>query len=126
MYEDSLIIPELIPWLMLLVASSGIFVWRFLGVVLSSKVEKDSFFAKWINAIAFAMTTALMTRIIIFPTGALAETQLIERIIPFLIGVVIFLLFSKKPIVGLAAGVCLLYTSPSPRDTERSRMPSSA
>ena len=40
-----------------------------------------------------------------FPTGALAETQLIERIIPFLIGVVIFLLFSKKPIVGLAAGV---------------------
>ena len=51
------------------------------------------------------MTTALMTRIIIFPTGALAETQLIERIIPFLIGVVIFLLFSKKPIVGLAAGV---------------------
>ena len=105
MYEDSLIIPELIPWLMLLVASSGIFVWRFLGVVLSSKVEKDSFFAKWINAIAFAMTTALMTRIIIFPTGALAETQLIERIIPFLIGVVIFLLFSKTPIVGLAAGV---------------------
>ena len=105
MYEDSLIIPELIPWLMLLVASSGIFVWRFLGVVLSSKVEKDSFFAKWINAIAFAMTTALMTRIIIFPTGALAETQLIERIIPFLIGVVIFLLFSKKPIVGLVAGV---------------------
>ena len=43
MYEDSLINPELMPWLMLLVASSGIFVWRFLGVVLSSKVEKDSF-----------------------------------------------------------------------------------
>ena len=97
MYENSLIIPELMPWLMLLVASSGIFVWRFLGVVLSSKVEKDSFFAKWINAIAFAMTTALMTRIIIFPTGALAETQLIERI-------------------------CLLYTSPSPRDLSTSRM----
>ena len=27
---------------------------------------------------------------------------------------------------SLAAGTCLLYTSPSPRDTERSRMPSSA
>ncbi|WP_460366179.1 hypothetical protein, partial [Staphylococcus aureus] len=26
----------------------------------------------------------------------------------------------------LPAGICLLYTSPSPRDTERSRMPSSA
>ena len=80
MYENSIIIPEIIPWIMLLVASSGIFVWRFLGVVLSSKIQKDSFFAKWINAIAFAMTTALMTRIII-------------------------LFFPKKPIFGLAIGV---------------------
>ena len=103
MYENSIIIPEIIPWIMLLVASSGIFVWRFLGVVLSSKIQKDSFFAKWINAIAFAMTTALMTRIIIFPTGALAETELIERIVPFLIGIILF--FPKKPIFGLAIGV---------------------
>ena len=105
MYENSIILPEIIPWIMLLVASSGIFVWRFLGVVLSSKIQKDSFFAKWINAIAFAMTTALMTRIIIFPTGALAETELIERIAPFLIGIIIFLFFPKKPIFGLAIGV---------------------
>ena len=90
---------------MLLVASSGIFIWRFLGVVLSSKIQKDSFFAKWINAIEFAMTTALMTRIIIFPTGALAKTELIERITPFLIGIIIFLFFPKKPIFGLATGV---------------------
>ena len=105
MYENSIIIPEIIPWIMLLVASSGIFVWRFLGVVLSSKIQKDSFFAKWINAIAFAMTTALMTRIIIFPTGALAKTDLIERIAPFLIGIIIFLFFPKKPFFGLAIGV---------------------
>ena len=107
MYENSIIIPEIIPWIMLLVAILFIFVWRFLGVVLSSKIQKDSFFAKWINAIAFAMTTALMTRIIIFPTGALAETELIERIVPFLIGIIIFLFFPKKPIFGLAIGVRL-------------------
>ena len=29
-------------------------------------------------------------------------------------------------IVGILSGVCLLYTSPSPRDIRRSRMPSSA
>ena len=28
--------------------------------------------------------------------------------------------------VGLASGGCLLYTSPSPRDRQKSRMPSSA
>ena len=32
----------------------------------------------------------------------------------------------KKPLVIIAGCVCLLYTSPSPRDRTRSRMPSSA
>ena len=34
---------------------------------------------------------------------------------------------SGNPIIGIAqSGSCLLYTSPSPRDVEESRMPSSA
>ena len=81
MFENSTLYDELLPWFMLLIASLGIFVWRFLGLILSSKIRKDSFFAKWINAIAFAMTTGLMVRIIFFPTGALAETELLERLI---------------------------------------------
>ena len=105
MFDASPFYNQLIPWFTLLIASLGIFIWRFLGLVLSSKIRKDSFFAKWINAVAFAMTTGLMTRIIFFPTGALAETELLERLIPFLIGVLIFLLFSRTPLVGLIAGV---------------------
>ena len=31
-----------------------------------------------------------------------------------------------KIVVSAAAGTCLLYTSPSPRDRQKSRMPSSA
>ena len=93
------------PWVMLLIASLGIFIWRILGLVLSKKIDKDSLLAKWINAVAFAMTTGLMIRIIIFPTGALAQTQLLDRLIPFLIGVLTFLFFSQKPIVGLLIGV---------------------
>ena len=105
MFETSTLYNELLPWFMLLIASLGIFVWRFLGLILSSKIRKDSFFAKWINAIAFAMTTGLMVRIIFFPTGALAQTELLQRLIPFLIGVIIFLCFSRTPIIGLVAGV---------------------
>ena len=33
---------------------------------------------------------------------------------------------AKQIGLGVKSGACLLYTSPSPRDTERSRMPSSA
>ena len=105
MFETLIFDNNLVPWLMLIVASFGIFIWRFLGLVLSSKINKDSFFAKWINAVAFAMTTGLMVRIIIYPSGALAETELFERLIPFLIGVIAFLLFSKTPILGLMVGI---------------------
>ena len=37
-----------------------------------------------------------------------------------------FIFFFGLVVVGLVAYGCLLYTSPSPRDVEESRMPSSA
>ena len=40
------------------------------------------------------------------------------------IGGVTYYEMNKTPIIG--AGTCLLYTSPSPRDRQKSRMPSSA
>ena len=45
MFETSTLYNELVPWFMLLIASLGIFIWRFLGLILSSKIRKDSFFA---------------------------------------------------------------------------------
>ena len=37
-----------------------------------------------------------------------------------------FPIFSEQEIVSALTSICLLYTSPSPRDRQRSRMPSSA
>ena len=51
------------------------------------------------------MTTGLMLRIIFFPTGALSSTELFDRLLAFIIGVVVFLCFPKKPIVGLIIGI---------------------
>ena len=33
------------------------------------------------------------------------ETELLEMLIPFLIGIIIFLFFSRTPIIGLVAGI---------------------
>ena len=41
-------------------------------------------------------------------------------------GQVITQLVEKDPEIEIVAGICLLYTSPSPRDGATSRMPSSA
>ena len=43
------------------------------------------------------------------------------------LGIAVSLLGGNVPFVGEIAGnICLLYTSPSPRDAHESRMPSSA
>ena len=96
---------NIMPWVTLLIAGFGIFIWRFLGLTLSSKIKKDGLFAKWINAVAFAMTTGLMVRIVFYPTGALSETAMLDRLVPFIIGVTVFLFFPKKPIIGLLVGM---------------------
>ena len=41
-------------------------------------------------------------------------------------GLVVFKNYSVDIVWFIGAGICLLYTSPSPRDRTRSRMPSSA
>ena len=53
--------------LMLIVATLGILSWRYLGVVLYKKIEPDSSLAKFVNAIAYGMTTAIVFKMIIFP-----------------------------------------------------------
>ena len=53
--------------LMLVVATLGILYWRYLGVVLYKKIEPDSSLAKFVNAIAYGMTTAIVFKMIIFP-----------------------------------------------------------
>ena len=57
-----------------------------------------------------------------FPLGAAVTAALITR------GVNPYLTIPIAFLVGVLAGICtcLLYTSPSPRDVEESRMPSSA
>ena len=54
--------------------------------------------------------------------GLAVGTAFATTIWMFISGVI----FSVTPIVAQLYGACLLYTSPSPRDVEESRMPSSA
>ena len=67
----------------------------------------DSCVARFRPILLTSVTTFVGITPILFETSAQAE-------------------FLKPMVVALAFGVCLLYTSPSPRDQRGSRMPSSA
>ena len=91
--------------IMLIVATLGILSWRYLGIVLYKKIEPDSTIAKFVNAIAYGMTTAIVFKMIFFPNSAIKLTPFYERTIPFFLGIIVYLIFPKKPNLALIAGI---------------------
>ena len=64
--------------LVILVTSFATYLSRFLGVVSSEKIDAKSKIFRWFNCIAYAILTALIARIVIFPTGSLAESSILR------------------------------------------------
>ena len=67
--------------LAIIVTSLATFSSRFLGVLTSEKVSVKSKVFQWFNCVAYSILAALLGRMIIFPAGVLADSDLIIRII---------------------------------------------
>ena len=87
--------------ILLFVAFAGMIIWRYLGVLYSKNIDNESVIAKTINSIAYGMTTAIVFKIVFFPDNALNLIPNSDRIIPFFIGIIVFLVFSKNTSFGL-------------------------
>ena len=59
----------------ILVTSLATYLSRFLGVVSSEKIKETSKIFRWFNCLAYSTLAALIARIVIFPSGALSETN---------------------------------------------------
>ena len=84
--------------LVILVTSFATYLSRFLGVVSSEKIKETSKIFKWFNCIAYSVLAALISRMVIFPAGELAESSVFIRLFVVAISIVIFL-FTKKNLV---------------------------
>ena len=91
--------------ILLFVAFAGMIIWRYLGVLYSKNIDHESVIAKTINSIAYGMTTAIVFKIVFFPDNALNLIPNSDRIIPFFIGMSVFLFFSRNTNLGLLAGI---------------------
>jgi len=89
-------------------------VWRFLGVYFGEKITEDSEIFVWVKAVATALIAALVMRIVIAPTGLLAQTALSSRVLALVAAVVIYALmrprFSYSLITSLATLFVLEFT----------------
>ena len=84
--------------LVILVTSFATYLSRFLGVVSSEKIKEKSKIFKWFNCLAYSTLAALITRILVFPSGVMSEVDYLIRFIVIFISVLIFY-FTKKNLV---------------------------
>ena len=84
--------------LVILVTSFATYLSRFLGVVSAEKIKETSKIFKWFNCIAYSVLAALITRMVVFPAGELAESSIFIRLFVVTLCVLMFL-FTKKNLV---------------------------
>ena len=84
--------------LVILVTSFATYLSRFLGVVSSEKIKETSKIFKWFNCIAYSVLAALIARMVVFPAGELAESNIFIRLFVVILCVLMFL-FTKKNLV---------------------------
>ena len=80
----------------IVVTSLATYLSRFLGVVSAEKIKETSKMFRWFNCLAYSTLAALITRIVIFPSGSLSEVDYLIRFIVVILSIAIFYLTKKN------------------------------
>jgi hypothetical protein len=90
------------PYLFILIAGfAATDVWRFLGVYLGGRVREDTDVLVLVRAVATALVAAVIGNLIVYPSGALAETTLALRAGAVAIGFVAYLAAGQRMLIGI-------------------------
>ncbi len=81
--------------------------WRWLGVIAGNRLREDSEALNWVRAVATALVMAVTAKLIVFPTGTLADSPIWLRIGSAALGFAAFLLSGQR-VVGVLVPIILL------------------
>lgn len=82
--------------------------WRYLGVYLGGHLAEDSDLLVLVRAVATALVAAVIGNLIVFPSGALADTLMALRIGAAAAGFVAYLLLGRRILVGILGAEAVL------------------
>ena len=94
--------------LAIVATSVATFISRFMGALTSAKVSVKSKVFQWFNCVAYSTLAALLGRMIIFPAGVLAESDLVIRLIVLIICVALFVMTKKNLVIPTIISAILL------------------
>lgn len=83
-------------------------VWRWLGVALGDRLKEESAALDWVKAVATAIIAGVVGKLIVAPTGSLAEAPILLRVAAAVIGWAAFQMRGQSVLVGVLAGEAAL------------------
>ena len=92
----------------IIATSLATFISRFMGAITSKRVSVNSKMFQWFNCVAYATLAALLGRMIVFPAGVLANSELLIRIIVMVSCVLIFIILRKNLVIPTIFSAILL------------------
>ncbi len=101
MYENS----DWWPFAVILAGAAATYLWRGLGVALSGRIDPDGRAFEWAACVAYALVAALVARMILLPTGPLAETPLGDRLGATVLSLAVYFFAGRSMLWGVGAGV---------------------
>lgn len=83
-------------------------IWRHLGVVLAGDLSEESSALMWVRAVATALVAAVIAKLILYPTGALAATHPAMRVGAAAAGFAVFKAMGNNVLAGVLAAEAIL------------------
>ena len=100
--------PNKIIILAIIATSVATFISRFLGALTSERVDANSKIFDWFNLVAYSTLAALLGRMIVFPAGVLADSDLIIRLIVLVFCIALFIMTKKNLVIPTIISALLL------------------
>ena len=94
--------------LAIIATSLATFISRSSGAITSETVKAKSKTFEWFNCVAYSTLAALVARMIIFPAGVLADSDIMIRLGVLIICVAIFILTKKNLVLPTIISAILL------------------
>lgn len=83
-------------------------IWRWIGVLAGNRLKEDSEAMRWVRAVATALVAAVIARLVLHPTGTLAELPSWMRASAALAGFAAYMLTGQRILFGIGVAVALI------------------
>jgi branched-subunit amino acid transport protein len=98
------------PWALLLACGAATYLWRGPGVLMARGIDARGEVFIWVSCVAYAIIAGVVARMFVMPTGALAETTLLERAVGAAAALAAYFWLTRRNLfVGVAAGAAALW-----------------